>query len=113
MIDIIQEAHICNYYSLEESGIHDIAFPRQEALRVVQTCRILGISILGGDVYHKNDSAIELSYDNWYYDKNPVVSDLENIRQSCNRAERYIKNYHDHSGRVSLFTFVLDDGKSK
>lgn len=48
-------------------------FPYQ----VVLTCRILGISILRDDVYHKKDSAIGLSYDNWYYDKNPVVPDMK------------------------------------
>ncbi|OFP37754.1 hypothetical protein HMPREF2992_00570 [Prevotella sp. HMSC069G02] len=77
MIDFIQEAHICNYYALAEFGIYDIAFPYQDALLVMQTCRILGISIWGGYVYHKNDSSIGLSCDNWYYDKNPVVSDMK------------------------------------
>lgn len=27
MIDFIQETHICNYYALEEFGIHDIVSP--------------------------------------------------------------------------------------
>ena len=57
-----------------------LLFPYQDAFQVMQTCRILGISIWGDDVYHKNDSAIELSYANWYYDKNPVVSDMENVQ---------------------------------
>ena len=52
-----------------------LLFPYQDAFQVMQICRILGISIWGGDVYHKNDYAIGISYANWYYDKNPVVSD--------------------------------------
>ena len=80
MIDYIREAHIYNYYALAEFGIHDIAFPYQDALQIMQTCRIICISIWGGDVYHKNDYAIGISYANWYYDKNPVVSDMEDMQ---------------------------------
>ena len=67
IISIIQDNNISEYYSLMDLGIEGYAFPYQEALKIVQTCKLLAIPILGGDVYSMNDSIIESTSDNWYY----------------------------------------------
>jgi len=82
IISIIQDNDISEYYSLKNLGIEGYAFPYQEALKIVQICKLLVIPILGGDVYSMNNSTIENSDDNWYYDN------------SCDRP---------------LFSFVIED----
>ena len=69
IISIIQDNNISEYYSLMDLGIEGYAFPYQEALKIVQTCKLLAIPILGGDVYSMNDSTIESTSDNWYYNR--------------------------------------------
>ena len=64
IISIIQDNNISEYYSLMDLGIEGYAFPYQEALKIVQTCKLLAIPILGGDVYSMNDSTIESTSDN-------------------------------------------------
>ena len=74
IISIIQDNDISEYYSLKNLGIEGYAFPYQEALKIVQICKLLVIPILGGDVYSMNNSTIENSDDNWYYDRTPNES---------------------------------------
>lgn len=74
IISIIQDNDISEYYSLKNLGIEGYAFPYQEALKIVQTCKLLAIPILGGDVYSMNNSTIENSDDNWYYNRTPDES---------------------------------------
>ena len=71
IISFIQDNNISEYYSLMDLGIEGYAFPYQEALKIVQTCKLLAIPILGGDVYSMNDSTIESTSDNWYYNRTP------------------------------------------
>lgn len=56
IISIIQDNDISEYYSLKNLGIEGYAFPYQEALKIVQICKLLVIPILGGDVYSMNNS---------------------------------------------------------
>ena len=69
IISIIQDNDISEYYSLKHLGIEGYAFPDQEALKIVQICKLLLIPILGGDVYSLTDSTIEDLDDSWYYDR--------------------------------------------
>ncbi len=64
IISIIQDNDISEYYTLKNLGIEGYAFPYQEALKIVQICKLLVIPILGGDVYSMNNSTIENSDDN-------------------------------------------------
>ena len=45
------------------------------------------IPILGGDVYSMNNSTIENSDDNWYYDRTPNESFYDYVQNSCNKSE--------------------------
>ena len=47
IISIIQDNDISEYYSLKNLGIEGYAFPYQEALKIVQICKLLVIPILG------------------------------------------------------------------
>ena len=85
IISIIQDNDISEYYSLKNLGIEGYAFPYQEALKIVQICKFLVIPILGGDVYSMNNSTIENSGDNWYYNRTPDESYYDYMQNSCNK----------------------------
>lgn len=109
IISIIQDNDISEYYSLKNLGIEGYAFPYQEALKIVQICKLLVIPILGGDVYSMNNSTIENSDDNWYYDWTPNESYYNYAQNSCNKSESYIKSFKDYSFDRPLFSFVIED----
>ena len=109
IISIIQDNDISEYYSLKNLGIEGYAFPYQEALKIVQICKLLVIPILGGDVYSMNNSTIENSDDNWYYDRTLNESYYNYAQNSCNKSESYIKFFKDYSFDRPLFSFVIED----
>ena len=109
IMSIIQDNDISEYYSLKHLGIEGYAFPDQEALKIVQICKLLVIPILGGDVYSMNNSTIENSDDNWYYDRTPNESYYNYAQNSCNKSESYIKSFKDYSFDRPLFSFVIED----
>ena len=106
---MIQDNDISEYYSLKNLGIEGYAFPYQEALKIVQIYKLLVIPILGGDVYSMNNSTIENSDDNWYYDRTPNESYYNYAQNSCNKSESYIKSFKDYSFDRPLFSFVIED----
>ncbi len=105
IISIIQDNNISEYYSLKNLGIEGYAFPYQEALKIVQICKLLVIPILGGDVYSMNNSTIENSDDNWYYDRTPNESFYDYVQNSCNKSESYIRTFINHFCDKPLFSF--------
>ena len=109
IISIIQDNNISEYYSLKILGIEGYAFPYQEAIKIVQLCKLLEIPILGGDVYSMNNSAIESSDDNWYYDRAPNESYYDYVQNSCKKSESYIRNFKNHFCDRPLFSFVLEN----
>lgn len=109
IIPIIQDNNISEYYSLKNLGVEGYAFPYQEALKIVQICKLLAIPILGGDVYSMNNSTIENSDNNWYYDRAPHESYYEYAQNSCNKSESYIRTFKTHSCDRPLFSFVLEN----
>ena len=109
IISIIQDNNISECYPLKNLGVEGYAFPYQEALQIVQICKLLEIPILGGDVYSMNNSTIESSDDNWYYDRAPHESYYDYVQNSCNKSESYIRNFKSHSCVRPLFSFVLED----
>lgn len=108
MIRIANDAEIFEYFSLEEFGINNVAFPREQALLLVDVFKKYGLSVLGGDVYMKTGSAIDITYDNWYCDKRVNESDGDFLKRSCDVAETYIKEYkRKNIIKEPLFAFVV------
>ena len=59
--------------------------------------------------YYSNNSTIENSNDNWYYDRLPDESFYDYVQNSCNKSESYIRTFKNHSCDRPLFSFVLED----
>ena len=110
IIKIATEANISKYFSLEEIGIDNYAFPYQQAILLVDALRQSNVPILGGDVYLKLGSSIESSYDNWYCDKIEDERDSVFVKRSCDVAETFIKEYKRRNIiKDPLFAFVLGE----
>ena len=110
IIKIATEANISKYFSLEEIGIDNYAFPYQQAILLVYVLRQSYVPILGGDVYLKLGSSLESSYDNWYCDKKEDERDSVFVKRSCDVAEIFIKEYKwKNIVKEPLFAFVIGE----
>jgi hypothetical protein len=109
IMSFIQDNDISEYYSLKHLGIEGYAFPEQEALKIVQICKLLLIPILGGDVYSLTNSTIEDLDDSWYYDRTQSESYYNYVQNSCNKSESYIRAYKSHSCDRPLFSLVIEE----
>ena len=56
-----------------------------------------------------NDSTIESTSDNWYYNRTSDESYYDYVLNSCNKSESYIRTYKNHFCDRSLFSFVLEN----
>lgn len=63
-----------------------------------------GIILLGGDIL---DSEGHYTYDNWYYEYNPRVDDMQNSRDSINKAKEYLEAYIDRNGTEYTVAIVV------
>ena len=92
---------------LRELGIGDIALDRTDALNAVELLRKSSIPILGGDVYFKRQSGIELAYANWHSDPQPGEDRQRFANRSCLETENYIRSFPP-SDAAPLFSLVID-----
>lgn len=79
--------------SLESYGILNYALSRDDALDALDKLEVMGVAILGGDVYFANDGVYSLSYDNWYCDPIENITDTEYTQLSISLAKKYIQRY--------------------
>jgi hypothetical protein len=56
-------------HSLEEIGVKNWAFSREDAINILAKFEEFQVSILGGDVCELIDGIIQYNYDNWYCDR--------------------------------------------
>lgn len=93
-------------FNLNELGIKDVAYPKREALRMINCFKEQGIPVLGGDVFLLKGNTPILTYDNWYCDKNPQESDQEYVFRSCRKAYEYVSTYNSNDSNKVLFCLV-------
>lgn len=85
-------------------GVNEIAWYFSDALEVIQFLRLNNFVILGGDVYKMGKEGIEVTFDNWYFDKSCGENQLN---ESAEKAKSYISNYHARNGDGFAYTFVF------
>lgn len=95
--------------SPEALGIRDIALERSEALVAIECLKADSIPILGGDVYLRNDAAIEPSYANWHCDARPGESKEDYFKRSWLIAEEYIRKYPEPVIGKPVFAIVIGE----
>jgi hypothetical protein len=90
---------------LDEVGVHNWALSRDDALAALTKFAEMGIAVLGGDVYFVNNAVVELSYDNWYCNRDEHESDFAYVERSIVAARSYIEKYNCLDRKV-LFAIV-------
>jgi len=100
MIDFtkfLQEELVSRAISLDEIGVNEVAWKRDDALEVLKALSEQKCVILGGDVLVIKETGIEYTYDNWFSDKKvkPLNDWSEKVRVSAEIARKYINKYHE------------------
>ena len=85
-------------YSLEAFGANEFAWNYEEVKKVILYISNYRYAILGGDVWKKENTDFELTYDNWYINYDNSVSWEEYIEKSKTKALNYIDFYHQRNG---------------
>lgn len=86
--------YVISPVDLKPQGINNVLFDRIDALQMIDLLSSMGISILGGDVYIKEDQEYNVTYDNWYCNKESNESINEFVFRSCLASKSYIENYN-------------------
>lgn len=102
------------YQSLLESrgvplstlGLRDIALEIDSVLLAVELLRKASIPILGGDVFFKRATGIEVAFANWHCDPKPDEDRVSFANRSCLETEQYIKRFPS-SDALPLFVLVI------
>ena len=92
-------------------GLSDTALTRADALYAVELLRLEAVSILGGDVYLRRGTKIDLAYANWRIDREVSEQENEYLRRSWDSTERYIINYPEPADGEPLFVLVIDENR--
>ncbi len=92
--------------SLQSPGLTEFALGRDDAILAVDLLRSASIPILGGDVYFKKPTGIELAYANWYSE--PVAGESRDrfVIRSCLETRNCIENFPSAEA-TPIFVFVI------
>jgi hypothetical protein len=88
-------------------GLADIALSRADAMLAVGLLRSASIPILGGDVYFKKVTGIEIAYANWHSDPTDSEDRDSFVARSCLETENYIKSFPTTEAEP-IFVLVID-----
>lgn len=107
-IKVVMEFLATHGFSLEQAfGLSEWAVTLQDAFVAVEMARGSGLIILGGDLFIKKRSGIEMAYSNWYVDPEKGETTEVYSRRSCDRAGEYLRSLPTPEGGEFLVTFVL------
>lgn len=71
---------------LDALGVREVGLFREETLSAINFLESESIPILGGDVYFRRGSKIEIAYANWYCNPVPGDDESEFLGRSWKRA---------------------------
>jgi len=100
--DIIPEKMWSCGVVLDNLGVKEVAWDFFDVMKVIDILKQKRYTILGGDVYKMKDDKIEITYDNWYIDRN-----IATVENSIEKAEEYIEFYHQKQGEGYLYTLII------
>jgi hypothetical protein len=98
-----------NSILLENFGINDLAWNRNNAIKLINEIMTDKIGILGGDVYKLTSNRLESLYDNWSCE--PKKDELEDAYYFRSKSEslKYIQNYPMQKDEEILFSITFTE----
>ena len=100
--------NIFHPYSLNDLGVNDVAYNREEALIIIDYLSEEVIPVLGGDVYFlENDTPCYTTYAGWSCDREKEENFSNYVKRSCKKAKEYIQHFPTDGG-IPLFCIVCE-----
>lgn len=93
--------------SLKNIGVLELAWNKENSIKVIDFLNENNYLILGGDVYKAIDGELNSTYDSWYFNKDKSKSSQELLHESRNRAIEYINKYHEMNGQDYYYSIVF------
>lgn len=103
--NFIDKSYIENGVSLKKLGINEVAFKKEDALKILGRLEKQNIAVLGGDVYVVKDNIITPTYDNWFINRNNEKWSLY-VKKSIKKARLYINEY-SYAKKNIFFSLVI------
>ncbi|MBT9830305.1 Imm40 family immunity protein [Clostridium baratii] len=93
--------------SLENIGVLELAWNKENSIKVIDFLNKNDYLILGGDVYKLIDENLNSTYDSWYFNKDKFSSNREMINASMKTAKEYINKYSEMNGQEYYYSIVF------
>ena len=107
IIDEIAQKESVRTYSLMELGIHDVAFSRNDTIKIINRLEKELLPILGGDVFLIEQGHVNGPISNsWYCEREYDESWYTFVRRSCEMAIHAVLN---EKAKNALFEIVVSD----
>jgi len=87
---------------LEPLGVRNFALSKASALEALEQLKLLGIAVLGGDVYVDQEGELQNNCDNWYCDPLEGEDNTAFVSRSVALARNYIQSYSFDSAYFAL-----------
>jgi len=110
-LDYLQKKKI-KFFPLTSLGLKGYAYPKEDALTIIEELRKNNIPIIGGKVLVLVDNKIEYpkGYDNWFCDRLQNESWFDFVQRSCDISFQYVNRYSINNafpffrkGKIGLF----------
>ena len=95
--------------SLEEYGLNDLAWNKEDAEKLIHEIMTDEIGIFGGDVYKLTSTNLESLTENWSCEPTDKESEREYYLRSKTESLKYIKNYPIQPGEKILFSITFTE----
>lgn len=95
--------------SLEEYGINDLGWNKEDAKRLIKEIMEDKIGILGGDVYKLTSKRLEPLSDNWSCEPREKESEEDYYVRSKSESLKYIDNYPIEPGEKVIFSITFTE----
>lgn len=105
----IKEKILQHALSLEEYGINDLSWKREDAKSLIQEIIKDKIGILGGDIYKLSHNHLEPLSDNWACEPNETESEEEYYFRSKSESLKYITEYPARQEENILFSITFTE----
>lgn len=108
--EMIEENNIERYYFLLPFGTCGYAFPREEALKIIEALKENFYNILGGDVYTLDGDEISLTYENWFCSPKKNEPPQEFFLRSYEMAISFVQERLSNENYLYNFVFAEMEG---
>lgn len=95
--------------SLEEYGLNDLAWKKDEAISLIKSLMAEKIGILGGDIFKIDSHRLIPLYDNWSCQPNKNESEDQFNLKSKLESLKYIEKYPVSVGEKIVFAITFTE----